>query len=243
MKNTTRRAAVLVTAGALGLGGLAVAVPALAGGGPFGNPTVAGASPGPGWRGGDDMGPGMGGGDGMGPGNGGGPGSGSRMGTFAPDGRCLDPAVTGAKGTLTEQQQATLIAMAQEEKLAHDLYAAFADRYDAVIFDRIAASETRHLTAVRFLLTRYGIADPTADRPAGAFSDPTVQGTYDRLLAQGRADQAAALRVGQEVERTDIADLRAALNGLTAADVTQVYTNLLHASQQHLNAFQRWNTR
>ena len=178
----------------------------------------------------------------MGPGMGGGPGTGSRMGTGARDGSCLDPAVTAAKGTLTGQQQATLVAMAQEEKLAHDLYAAFADRYDAVIFDRIAASETQHLAAVRTLLTRYGIADPTAGKPAGQFSDPTVQATYDRLLTQGRANQAAALRVGEQVERTDIADLQAALKGLTAPDVKQVYTNLLNASQHHLNAFQRWHT-
>jgi hypothetical protein len=232
MKTTTRRAAVLVTAGALGLGGLAVAVPALAGAGPFGNPSVAVSSPGPGWRGGDGMEPGMGGGPGTGPG----------MGTGAHDGSCLDPAVTAPMGPLTGQQQATLVAMAQEEKLAHDLYAAFAGRYDAVIFDRIAASETQHLTAVRTLLARYGIADPTAGKPAGQFSDPTVQATYDRLLAQGRANQTAALQVGQQVEQTDIADLQAALNGLTAADVKQVYTNLLNASQRHLSAFQRWHT-
>lgn len=29
------------------------------------------------------------------------------------------------------------------EKLAHDLYVAFGDRYDAVVFDRIAGSETQ----------------------------------------------------------------------------------------------------
>lgn len=223
MKTTTRRAAILVAAGALGLGGLAVAAPALAGTGPFGNPTVAASNPGSGWRGGMGMGSGYG------------------MGVR--DGSCLGPAVTAAQGTLTEQQQVTLAGMAQEEKLAHDLYTAFAGTYDAVIFDRIAASETQHLTAVRTLLTRYGIADPTAGKPAGQFSDPAVQATYDRLLAQGKADQAAALRVGVTVEQTDIADLAAALNGLSAPDVTQVYTHLRTASQHHLAAFQNWSTR
>jgi hypothetical protein len=67
--------------------------------------------------------------------------------------------------------------------------------------------------------------------------------TYDRLLAQGSTDVKAALAVGQQVERTDIADLRTALNGLTAADVTQVYTHLLNVSQHHLTAFERWSTR
>jgi hypothetical protein len=161
-------------------------------------------------------------------------------GTRARDGSCTD---LPAQGTLTGPQQVTLAAMAQEEKLARDLYAAFADRYPAVIFDRIAAAEVRHLTAVRTLLTRYGVTDPTAGKPAGQFSDPAVQATYTRLLAQGRASQTAALQVGQTVERTDIADLQAALNGLTAPDVKQVYTNLLAASEHHLTAFTRWTGR
>jgi len=230
MKTTTRRAVVLVAAGALGLGGLAVAAPAVAGVGPFGQPTtVAPSDPGPGWRGG------------MGMGAGGGMGAG--MGITARDGRCGGLAVTAAQGTLTEQQKTTLAAMAQEEKLAHDLSAAFAGKYPAVVFDRIADSETQHLSAVRTLLDRYGLADPTTGKPAGQFSAPAVQATYDTLLAQGQADQAAALQVGQTVEQTDIAELQAALNGLTAPDVEQVYTHLLMASRHHLAAFQNWSTR
>lgn len=230
MRTTTRRAAVLVAAGALGLGGVAVAAPALAGVGPFANQPVAAATPGPGWSGG-----GMGSGHGMG-------GSGM-MGAGTRHGTCLDPAINAAKGTLTEQQKTTLVAMAQEEKLAHDLYTAFAGKYDAVVFDRIAASETRHLAAMRTLLTRYGVADPTAGKSTGHFSDPTVQATYNKLLAQGQASQAAALRAGVTVEQTDIADLTAALNGLSAPDVTQAYTQLRIASQHHLAAFQNWSTR
>jgi hypothetical protein len=240
MRTTTRRTAILVAAGALGLGGIVVAAPALAGAGPFAGLPVAAATPGPGWSGG-----GMGSGYGMGNGYGYGHGMGGSgmMGAGARDGTCLDPAITAAKGTLTEQQKTTLIAMAQEEKLAHDLYTAFAGKYDAVVFDRIAASETRHLAAVRTLLTRYGVADPTAGKTAGQFSDPTVQATYDKLLAQGQAGQAAALRAGVTVEQTDIADLTAALDGLSAPDVTQVYTQLRAASQHHLAAFQNWSTR
>ncbi len=239
MKATTRRAAVLVAAGVLGLGRIALAVPAAAGAagvGPFARPAPA-SDPGPGWRNDNGMGPGNG--MGMGSGN----GMRAGMGTNARDGSCAGLAVTAATGTLTEQQRTTLAAMAQEEKLAHDLYTAFADRYPAVVFDRIAASETRHLTAVRTLLARYGLADPTAGKPAGQFSDPAVPGSYDKLLAQGQANQAAALKVGETVEQTDIADLQAALNGLTAPDVRQVYTTLLTASRHHLTALQNWSAR
>ena len=141
-------------------------------------------------------------------------------------------------GTLTAAQRSTLQANAQEEKLAHDLYTAFAARYDDPVFDRIAAAETHHLEALRTLLARYGIADPTAGPASGRFSDPTVQATYDRLLAEGLTGEPAALGVGRTVETTDIADLRAAAQGLTAPDVQRGYEQLLSASQQHLAAFE-----
>lgn len=230
MKTTTRRTVTLVAAGTLGLGGLAVAAPALAGAGPLARPSAA-STPGPGWHGGM-----------MSNGNGGGV-MGNGAGMTGNGGACAGLAIPAAKGTLTEAQKSTLVSMAQEEKLAHDLYVAFADKYDAVIFDHIAAAETQHLTAVRALLQRYGLADPTADKPAGQFSDPAVQASYNKLQAQGQASQVAALGVGQQVERTDIADLQAALDGLTAPDVQQVYTHLGAASQQHLAMFTRWSTR
>jgi hypothetical protein len=230
MQIRKRRMAILVAAGALALGGMYLAAPAFAGGGPFGDPPVAGSQVGPGRHGG---------GSGMGPA---GMGSGAGMGMGGQGGTC-EGLTNVPSGTLSGPQKTTLAAMALEEKLAHDLYAAFGARYPDVIFDRIAASETQHLTMVRTLLSRYGLTDPTANTPAGRFSDPAVQATYDRLLAQGSAGVAAALTVGREVERTDIADLRAALEGLAAPDVTRVYTHLLIASQHHLAAFERWSTR
>jgi hypothetical protein len=235
MKTITRRAATVVAAGVLGLGGLVAAAPALAGHGPFAGPGPA-ATP---TADRDGMGPGFGFGMGSGHGFGMGPGYGRGSG----DGTCLGAGVTAQQGTLTEPQKATLASMAQEEKLAHDLYAAFAARYDAAVFDHIGMAETHHLTAVRTLLQRYGLSDPTADQPAGEFTDPAVQATYDKLLAQGGKSLSAALDAGQQVERDDIAALKTALDGLTAADVKQVYTRLLAASERHLAAFTRWPTR
>ena len=228
MKTTRRGAAVLVAVGALGLGGAVVAVPAIAGAAPFGQPAVAASDAGQGWQGGSGMGPGYRTGAAGGP----------EAGRTTHGGSCLG--VTAARGTLTEQQKTTLAAMAQEEKLAHDLYAAFAAKYPAVVFDRIAAAETQHLTAVRGLLDRYGLTDSTAGQPAGTFTDRTVQASYAKLLAEGRANEAAAVQVGQRVETSDVAALRAALSGLTAPDVQQVYTHLLTASQHHLSVFENW---
>jgi hypothetical protein len=170
---------VLAAAGVVGLGVVGVAVPAVAGVGPLGTASAATASPGPGNGSGNRNGMGMGMGYGPRMAGRGMNADGSGAGT-AQGGR-LGVADLAAKGTLTAEQQSTLAAMAQEEKLAHDLYAAFGARYDAVIFDRIAGSETHHLTIVRMLLDRYGLADPT-------------------------------------VEQTDIDDLCAAQNGLTAPE-------------------------
>lgn len=247
MKISMRVAAVAVVAGAIGLGSLALMSPAVAH--TLGAPLpAASASPGGGYGpgGGYDHGRGMG--AGMGNGTGGGMMSGDRtrghgMGAGAGNGDCTELEITAAKGTLTEAQRTTLAQLAQEDKLAHDLYAAFADKYDAMVFDHIAASETAHLTALRTLMQRYGVSDPTKDVAAGKFSDPAVQTTYDQLLASGSGSEQAAFAAGKRVEQTDLDDLQRALTGLDAPDAKQVYTHLVDASKRHLAAFDRWATR
>lgn len=144
---------------------------------------------------------------------------------------------TVAQGTLTAAQKTTLASMAEEEKLAHDLYVALAAKYPADIqFARIAQAETRHLAAVRAMLTRYGVADPTVGKAAGEFASSTFQSQYDSLLA-GATTSAAALAAGVTIEKADLAALAAATTGVTAPDVLAVYGHLTTASQHHLTAF------
>jgi len=139
-------------------------------------------------------------------------------------------------GTLTATQKTKLAAMAEEEKLAHDLYVVFGDKYGTP-FSRITNAETRHLTEVRIVLKRYAITDPTAGKAAGTFTTASTQQLYNKLLAQGTASVDGANTAARTVESTDITDLKAAATGVTAPDVTQVYKNLLAASQRHLVAF------
>jgi hypothetical protein len=142
-----------------------------------------------------------------------------------------------AADSLTAAEAAELTYMREEELLAHDLYTAFADRYDTPIFANIAASETQHFDLVGALLDRYGLPDPAAGHTAGVFTDPTLQATYDQLLASGTTSLTDALRAGVSVEEQDIADLRQAIDVATAGDVTSVLTKLEAASQHHLAAF------
>lgn len=128
--------------------------------------------------------------------------------------------------------------MVTEEKLAHDVYVTLGERYDVATFERIARSEARHTDAVRALLERYGIDDPTAGDPVGVFDDPTFQGLYDDLVAQGEPSLAAAAGVGIFIEELDIADLAQAIEQEHPADVIRVLSNLLRGSEQHLAAFE-----
>lgn len=238
MKTTTRRT--MVAAGAatvLLIGGAGVAA---AGGGPNGG--------GQDWSGGGQAAAGQvragdqsGNPTGAGPmrygkgqdnGTGAGPMAGRGTGQQG-SGDCL---TTAPAAELTEEQQATLIHMRQEEQLAHDLYVALADKWDNDTFTRIAASESRHMVAVQRLLDRYGLTVP-APEEGEKFADDGLQQLWDELLEKGMTSQDAALEVGRTVERADIADLEAALADGQPADIARVFENLLAASKHHLAAF------
>lgn len=142
-------------------------------------------------------------------------------------------------GTLTTAQRTALAAMAEEEKMAHDVYVTLAARYPELMqFTRISSSESQHLAALRTLMTRYGIADPTLGEAVGEFESARMQNLYDTLVAGATTPQ-AALAAGVTIEKTDIADITTTMVGVTAQDVLTVYGNLRAASQHHLAAFSR----
>jgi hypothetical protein len=140
-------------------------------------------------------------------------------------------------GTLTAAQKRELAAMAEEEKLAHDVYVTLATQYpDVIQFSRIPNAEARHLAAIQKMLTRYGLDDPTEGTEVGEFATPATQDLYDQFVTQATSRQ-AALDVGVAIEKQDIKDLKAAKVGLKAPDVRFVYNRLLEGSKRHLVAF------
>jgi len=165
------------------------------------------------------------------------PSPGLGRGTGMQAGMGIAGVTTAPSGTLTADQKTSLVGMANEEKLAQDLYSTLAAKYpNDVQFARITKAESMHLAAVRTLLARYNIADPTAGLAVGTFSTAKTQSLYNGLLASAKTD-ASALAAGIAVEKDDIAALTAAKAGVTAPDVLQVYANLLAGSQRHLTAF------
>ena len=138
----------------------------------------------------------------------------------------------------TEQERNDMLAwMVEEEKVAHDVYTTLGEQFNVTTFTRIAASEAKHQDAVRTLLDRYNLDDPTVGNSVGEFENPQLQKLYDDLVAQGSESLEAAAQVGITIEEVDIADLKEAIANDQSADVERVLTNLLNGSYRHLNAF------
>lgn len=144
---------------------------------------------------------------------------------------------------LTATEQAGLLYMREEEKLAHDVYITLGEKWNMPAFQNISQSEQTHMDAIKLLLDRYGLADPATDQAVGIFTDATLQGLYNELVAKGSQNLAAALTVGATIEDLDIVDLQTRLAQTDKADIQLVYENLLKGSRNHLRAFTRTLTR
>lgn len=140
---------------------------------------------------------------------------------------------------ISAAEQAHLVYMREEEKLARDLYLQLASRWNWRAFSQIARAEQQHMDAVKMLLDRYAIADPVAANPPGLFADDSLQALYDELLQRGRSSLAEAMKVGALVEETDLADLDEALVDADNRDIDAVYQNLAKGSRNHLRAYVR----
>jgi hypothetical protein len=138
---------------------------------------------------------------------------------------------------LKDSEISWLTYMREEEKLARDVYLTLYNKYQSRIFKNIATSEQTHMDAVKTLLDRYGIQDPAAGNGPGEFTNRDLQALYTELINKGSISLNEAFKVGVEIEETDIGDLKEAIAASTPKDIVKVYTNLLQASLNHLQAF------
>lgn len=140
----------------------------------------------------------------------------------------------GERSALDER----LLYILEEEKLAHDVYAALDAVYDRNPFTNIKESEIQHQEWLLPILEARGLDDPRTG-VEGTFANPDIQALYDRLVEQGSKSWADAIAVGIEIEEADIADLEAAIEAETDPDAIAAYEMLLRGSENHLAAFQR----
>jgi hypothetical protein len=138
---------------------------------------------------------------------------------------------------LTASEEASLVYMREEEKLARDVYTALYDLWGLPVFQNIANSEQAHMDSILYLLDQYGVADPVAANGAGEFSNSELQTLYDDLVAEGANSIVDALTVGAKIEEIDILDLQAELDETGNEYIIQVYSNLLAGSENHLRSF------
>ena len=138
---------------------------------------------------------------------------------------------------LSEQETRGLLRMVEEEKLAGDVYQTLYEKTGVHNFGNIVRSERQHQNAVRNLLQNYGIADPSAGKKVGEFSDPEFTKLYQQLVAQGSRSTVDALKVGTLIEELDIADLNTLTRQTQRTDMLRVYENLNRGSRNHLRSF------
>ncbi len=135
-----------------------------------------------------------------------------------------------------------LLFMREEEELARDLYL---DIFEATgghlqTFKNISdKAETKHAEAIRLLLVRAEIEDPSTGH-RDTYTDPELQHLYDTLYELAVVgDDVATLRVGALVEETDIRDINIYKDQVSEdhQDIINTYDNLLCGSRNHLRAF------
>ena len=136
---------------------------------------------------------------------------------------------------LTSPEEEGLLFMAEEEKLAEDVYSSLNEIWSLRVFDNIGRAERTHQAAVETLLVRYSLAVPA--NPPGEFSNETLQSLYNDLVSRGGLSVEEALRVGASIEELDILDLEERMAQTDKEDIQLVYSNLKRGSENHLRAF------
>lgn len=133
----------------------------------------------------------------------------------------------------------SLLFMIEEEKMARDIYDALYEQTGIKTFDTISNSEQKHYDTLLSAASKLGVDTSALSDEAGVYSNSEIQELYTTLLAQGSLSSEDAIDVGILIEQTDIEDLQNAID--SNVDTTllgQVYSNLLDASQHHLDAFE-----
>ncbi|MCB0549556.1 MAG: DUF2202 domain-containing protein [Phaeodactylibacter sp.] len=146
-----------------------------------------------------------------------------------------------AQTSLSQDEQKTLIFLAEEEKMAHDFYQAMETKWGAKVFNHIVEAEQRHLSRLAELAAAQSVTLPESltSGKAGKFKNKDLQQLYDGLITTGNQSLEAALRAGARVEESDIRDLKQALETTGNEELRSTYQYLAEASGNHLRAFNK----
>ena len=148
---------------------------------------------------------------------------------------CID---TVNDSSFTAEEIESLYFMAEEEKLARDVYIELFDTWGNKSFYNISKSEQQHVLAVTTLLEKANQSVPSTLTNLGVFENQELQNLYNELIEQGTASLVEALKVGALVEEVDIQDLDLLRETIVShPSIDQVYLSLREGSENHLRAF------
>lgn len=133
--------------------------------------------------------------------------------------------------------EANLIFMLEEEKLARDVYTELYKIYGSNQFNNIKESEQRHMNYVSDLLDSRNV-DYTIEAP-GVFNNSEIQSLYNQLMDMGKQNLTNAFLVGTTIEDVDIYDLRRLMDQTNDPAIISVFSKLECGSRNHMRAFTR----
>ena len=143
------------------------------------------------------------------------------------------------KEPLSPAEQADLIFMREEEKLARDVYRTLYSTWGGNIFTNIASSEQTHMEPVLLLLRKYDLPYPVAVNAVSVFTNDSLQALFHQLVARGKTSLPDGYMVGATIEDLDIYDLQQAKLRADNQDIHLVYDMLAKGSRNHLRSFYR----
>lgn len=129
--------------------------------------------------------------------------------------------------------------IAEEEKLAGDVYAFLYDKWGSKVFQNISSSETNHQKLVKNYMTANNV-EILSKQEFGQFTNQDLQALYNELTAKGSTSLSEAISVGIYIEQKDIADLSQMISdNANNPELIDVLNKLLSGSESHLKAFSR----
>ncbi len=154
-------------------------------------------------------------------------------GILSLEGGVASPTVPAA---LSPREQSGMLFIWEEEKVARDLYWSLHNESNLSIFADLARSEQNHMDQAKALMDRYGLNAPVSDSQ-GLFSNQTLIGYYDELMASGKQSPENALKAAAAFEEISIRDLENEIAVANSNDVKVTYEGLLAGSRKHLRSY------
>ena len=153
----------------------------------------------------------------------------------------LIPGIVTSQPAITESEKAAIIFVVQEEKVAHDFYAAMYELHGITPFRSISKSEGLHMDKAKNLIDHFGIEDPNTeyyDTP-GKFKTLKFQAMYDDLVRGGSKSIQDALIESAKFEELDIVDIEKLISTVQNEYIKSTFGSLTGISKDHLKAIVR----